>query len=287
MNAVFDAFWRAAAYCLHPRIVLLSLLPLALMIAATLALGWFYWEAAIDAVQLAFEEWELTGALFGWLDAMGLAGFRTVLAPLTVVFLATPLIVVASLLLVTTLMTGRVVSLVAVRRFPDLERKRGGSFAGSLLAAGVATFVALVLLVASVPLWFVPPLVLVLPPLIWGWLTYRIMSRDVLADHASADERRALVEHHRWPLLAIGVASGVLGATPSVVWASGLVFVALAPVLVPIAIWIYTLVFAFSALWFAHYGLAALAALRARPGRGGDLAATGSGAARLEQELPR
>lgn len=287
MNAVFDAFWRAAAYCLHPRIVLLSLLPLALMIAATLALGWFYWEAAIDAVQLAFEEWELTGALFGWLEAMGLAGFRTVLAPLTVVFLATPLIVVASLLLVTTLMTGRVVSLVAVRRFPDLERKRGGSFVGSLLAAGVATFVALVLLVASVPLWFVPPLVLVLPPLIWGWLTYRIMSRDVLADHASADERRALVEHHRWPLLVIGVASGVLGATPSVVWASGLVFVALAPVLVPIAIWIYTLVFAFSALWFAHYGLAALAALRAQPGPAGDLAAAGSGAARLEQDLPR
>jgi hypothetical protein len=41
------------------------------------------------------------------------------------------------------------------------------------------------------------------------------------------------------------------------------IFLALAPVLVPIAIWIYTLVFAFSALWFAHYGLAALQARRA------------------------
>jgi len=35
-------------------------------------------------------------------------------------------------------------------------------------------------------------------------------------------------------------------------------------VLVPIAIWIYTLVFAFSALWFAHYCLDALAQLRAQ-----------------------
>ncbi|MEP7098923.1 MAG: hypothetical protein ABI781_00345, partial [Burkholderiales bacterium] len=35
-----------------------------------------------------------------------------------------------------------------------------------------------------------------------------------------------------------------------------------APVLVPVAIWIYTLVFAFSALWFAHFALAALQALR-------------------------
>ena len=44
---------------------------------------------------------------------------------------------------------------------------------------------------------------------------------------------------------------------------SGVMFVALAPVLVPAAIWIYTLVFAFAALWFAHFALAALEALRA------------------------
>ncbi|MDO8249940.1 MAG: hypothetical protein Q7T78_09540, partial [Rhodoferax sp.] len=34
-------------------------------------------------------------------------------------------------------------------------------------------------------------------------------------------------------------------------------------ILVPLAIWIYTLVFAFSSLWFAHYCLAALRTLRA------------------------
>jgi hypothetical protein len=34
-------------------------------------------------------------------------------------------------------------------------------------------------------------------------------------------------------------------------------------VLIPVAIWIYTLVFVFSSLWFAHYCLAALAQLRA------------------------
>jgi hypothetical protein len=46
------------------------------------------------------------------------------------------------------------------------------------------------------------------------------------------------------------------------VWASGAIVIVLAPVLVPLAIWIYTLVFAFSALWFAHYALAALQVLR-------------------------
>jgi hypothetical protein len=39
-------------------------------------------------------------------------------------------------------------------------------------------------------------------------------------------------------------------------------FVAMAPILVPAAIWIYTLVFAFSSLWFAHYLLAALEQVR-------------------------
>ena len=45
-------------------------------------------------------------------------------------------------------------------------------------------------------------------------------------------------------------------------WASGWFFAAAFPILIPVAIWIYTLVFAFSALWFAHYCLAALEQLR-------------------------
>ena len=104
---------------------------------------------------------------------------------------------------------------------------------------------------------------LLLPPLIWGWLTYRVMSFDALAEHASQQERKTILRRHRASLLAIGIISGYLGAAPSVVWASGVVFAALFAVLVPVAIWIYTLVFVFSSLWFAHYCLEALRQLRA------------------------
>ena len=45
-------------------------------------------------------------------------------------------------------------------------------------------------------------------------------------------------------------------------------FIAMAPVLVPAAVWIYTLVFAFSSLWFAHYSLAMLEKLRKAPPAG-------------------
>ena len=37
-----------------------------------------------------------------------------------------------------------------------------------------------------------------------------------------------------------------------------------APILLPLSVWLYTLVFAFASLWFVHYCLAALEALRMR-----------------------
>jgi len=106
---------------------------------------------------------------------------------------------------------------------------------------------------------------MLLPALVWGWLTYRVMAFDVLAEFASQDERHTLMARHRMRLLAIGVITGLMGAAPSLVWASGALFAAAFVILVPVAIWIYTLVFAFSSLWFAHYALAALQALRDEP----------------------
>ncbi|WP_280152389.1 EI24 domain-containing protein [Piscinibacter sp. XHJ-5] len=263
MNLLFDSFWRAAAYCLHPRVILLSLAPLLLMAAMALALGYFFWEPALDAVSAAIASWELMSTFVDWLDSVGLAGLKAALAPLVVVFVTTPMIVVVSLLVVAALMAPAIVKLVADRRFPSLHRAHGGSLVGGTVAALGATLVALLALVLSIPLWLVPPLVLIVPPLIWGWLTYRVMSYDVLAEHASREERQQVIRRHRHSLFAIGVISGYLGAAPSLVWVSGAMVVVLAPVLVPLAIWIYMLVFAFSALWFAHYALAALQALRA------------------------
>ena len=72
----------------------------------------------------------------------------------------------------------------------------------------------------------------------------------------------ALVAERRFPTIEMKrVGSMIGGALQSL----ALTLVALAPVLLPIAIWVYTLVFAFSALWFGHFLLAALAALRDEP----------------------
>ncbi len=262
MTLLLDSFWRAAAYCLHPRVILLSLLPLLLTAGLALGLGWFYWEAAVAAVFAWLHNWELGEAAMRWLESIGAGGFRTVLAPMIVVAIAVPVVVVLSLLAVAVMMTPALINLVAARRFPGLERRRGEPLWRSIAWSLGSTVVALLALLASMPLWLVPPLVLVLPPLIWGWLTYRVMAFDALAEHASRDERRRVMREHRWPLVAIGVMSGYLGAAPALVWAASALTLIFAPVLIVVSVWLYTLVFAFSSLWFTHYALAALARLR-------------------------
>ena len=265
MQGLADSFWRAAAYCLHPRVIGLSLLPLLICGALVFGFMYFFWEGAIASVRATLESWKLIESLLHWLDSFGLQSFRSALAAVVVLAGVLPVVILLSLLLVALLMTPAIVRLVAERRFPLLEKKHGGTLAQSVAASLGATLLALVLIVLSMPLWLIPPLVMVLPPLIWGWLTYRVFGFDVLAEHASADERRALLKEQRVPMLLIGILCGYLGAVPSLIWAvSGVTAVIFAPFVVLLAIWLYTLVFAFSTAWFTHYALAALQARRAR-----------------------
>jgi hypothetical protein len=262
MNKLLDSFWRAALYCLHPRVIALSILPLVIMAALSLGLGYFFWDDTLAAIRSNLESYEMVSRMVRWLEGLGLSSLRLVLAPALLLALAIPVIVIASLLFVAVFMTPAMVSLVAERRFPGLERKKGGSMLASIFWSLGSTVVAAIALLISLPLWLIPPLILILPPLIWGWLTYRVMSYDALVDHASTEERKQVFRENRMSLLAIGVLSGYLGAAPSLIWASGAMFIAMAPILVPLAIWIYTLVFAFSSLWFSHYTLMALEQLR-------------------------
>lgn len=285
MSLLLDSFWRAAAYCIHPRVIALSLLPLVLLVALALGLGYFFWEPALDAVRAMLDASALMQPFWLWLEGIGFGQLKVVLVPLIVIFAVTPLLVLVSLLAVAVLMMPALVNLVAERRFPALARKRGASLLTGLLWSLGATLTALVALFLSMPLWLLPPLILVLPPLIWGWLTYRVMAFDALAEHASRAERDTLLRQHRGWLLGMGVLTGYLGAAPSVVWASGALFAAAFVILVPLAIWIYTLVFAFSSLWFAHYCLAALAQLRAQGEPVAPPAAAGEALA-LPDDLP-
>ena len=276
MNLFLDSFWRALAYCLMPQVMALSLLPLCLLIVSS-GLGiYFFWDTGVSQLQNLMGDWALLSSVFKWFDELGAQGLRSVMAPLGLLMLVLPIIIVLSLLSVSWLMTPAMVRLVAQRRFEGLKRLHGGSFVQGMAFSLGLSLLTLVALVISMPLWLLPPLVVVLPPLLWGWLAYRINSFDVLADHASTQERHELMQRHRYTLLLMGVLTGFLGAAPGMVWTVGAMAVVFAPLLVPLAIWIYTLVFAFSVLWFTHFCLAALQALRAEKSTGAGPAVVAS-----------
>jgi hypothetical protein len=263
MRAVFDAFWRAALYCLHPRVIVLSLVPLLLLVVMCLGLAYWGWDWAIDAVNAYLNSPGVLSSILNWLSFITTGGLRAVVAPLVVLALTLPVMVMVCLLAVSVLMTPAVVRLVAQRRFANLHERKGAALWRQVLWSLGSTAVALLVLLVTLPLWLIPPFALLLPPLIWGWLTYRVLAFDALAAHATPDERKQVFQAHRSRLFMMGVFTGIMGAAPGVIGASGALSVVLAPILLPLAIWIYTLVFAFASAWFAHFCLDALTKLRA------------------------
>ena len=127
MSLFLDSFWRAVAYCLHPRVIALSFLPLILMVALALGLGYFFWDSTLDTVRSWLEASSVVSSVLGWLESVGAGRLKSVVAPLIVIFAVTPLIVMVSLLVVVLMMTPSLVALVAEKRFFALERKAGGN----------------------------------------------------------------------------------------------------------------------------------------------------------------
>jgi hypothetical protein len=264
VRLLFSSFWRAVLYCLHPKVILLSFLPLLIAIGAAGLMAYLFWQSAQDALLSFLDASVFVNSLAAWLAAVGLPALKSMLAPLILIVVLTPLVVASTVLLVSTMMTPALVRMVADRRFPVLERRHGASFLASVGWALISCALALVATILTSPMWIVPPLVLILPPAIWAWLTYRVMAFDALADHASSAERQTLLLKHKPTLIVMGFVVGFLGATPSLLWSMGLMAIAMAPLLLPLSVWLYTLVFVFASLWYVHFCLAALQMLRAQ-----------------------
>ena len=263
IRPVLTAYGRALRSQFSGRMLLLSAIPFVLSVL--LWGGLLYWglEPLNDAIRALFERHDAYQVSGSVLSRFGMGAFKTLVVPLIAMLLLLPLMIVTSLLFMGLAAMPAIASHVGARQFPKLEKKHGGSLLGSLKTnlAGFLKFVLLWLL--TLPLYVFPPLAVFVQALLWGWLTSRMMVYDVLADYASADERRQLLAEHRWPLIAIGVVSGAAGALPGAIWLGGVMAVVFFPFLAAASIWLYVLVFIFTALWFAYYCLEALARMRA------------------------
>lgn len=264
MNDLLRSFGRALSSVFHPVMLFLTFAPFAVAALFWGGLLYLFWQPLLDATRLWLDNWQFTSTLYHLFDWLGFGSLRAVVAPFVVIAMAIPLIVLTVLLLIVTISMPRVIRHLSNRRFKSLEMRHGGTLFGSIANSLWTTTLCIGLLIVTLPLWLVPPFFALIPPLLWGWLTYRVMTYDALALHASAAERRALVRAHRLPLLVIGVVSGLLGSLPTLIWASSAWLVLFFPVMTAVTIWIYAFILVFTALWFGNYCLRALQRMRER-----------------------
>lgn len=263
MQQVFKSFGLALVGAMHPKMLWLSLRPFFIVSILWGALIWLTWTPALEMLSTFLTASILTSWIADGLIWAGFESARAWIAPLFFVMLLIPLISISLLVFIALTTVPTIVKVVARQyAYKDIVKKKGGSLFGSFIYTLWSTLICLALVMLTLPVWWIPPLVAVLPPLIWGWLTMRLMSYDVLAQHATADERDTLLHQHRWPLLAMGIISGMLGAVPTFFWATSALALVLFPIVSFVALWVYSLIFVFAALWFTHYLLEALKELR-------------------------
>lgn len=265
IRPVLHSFGRALLSQLHMRMLLLTMAPFLLSVALWGLILYFSLQPMIDWLHGYFVANDMFRQVTGWFGVFG-AGFASyVVAPLVAMWVLLPLMILTALAFIALFAMPAIVAHVAGRYHPQLERRRGGTIWGSLWLS-LYTFIVFGLLwIASLPLQALPPVGLVVQALLWGWLTYKVLSYDALAEHAGREEFRELQRRHRWSLLLIGTITGALGAAPMLLWLGGALSVIFFPFFAAVSIWLYVLVFVFTGLWFAHFCLAALAEMRAGP----------------------
>ena len=113
---------------------------------------------------------------------------------------------------------------VAQRSFPALERRRGGSVAGSVWNGAAALGGMALLFLVSLPLWLVPPLWPLIPLAIFAWVNQRLLRYDALGEHADREEMARLFRERRGALLLLGLLLALLAYVPFVGFIAPVVF---------------------------------------------------------------
>jgi uncharacterized protein involved in cysteine biosynthesis len=237
MPQVLTALGAALGDLRAPRILAVVLLPMLGAILLWIVLSFLFWDT--------WTAW-LNGLAFGtaagrWLEGIGAGWLLQGLSALGVIILIAPATLVTALVINEIVAMPVIVSHVAARYFPRLERRVGGTLVGSVLNAIVAIGIFCLLWVVTLPLWLTGVGALVLPALISAYLNQRLLRYDALAEHAGRDEYAVLRVRIKGKLYLLGLLLALLYYVP------------LVNLLAPVA----------SGLAFTHLCLAELTRLRA------------------------
>lgn len=240
MNPIARSLAFALLNLLHPRMLWLMIWPVLVALGGWLTVAFFLWGATAARLAGILKRWLESAVFFVSFDF----GDAALVAAHVLMYLAIiPLVYLTALLIIGIFGMPEMVEHVARLRYPRLARRRGGSFAGSLCNGAAALLGLVALGLASIPFWIFPPLWPVIPVLILGWVNQRVLRYDALAEHADADEMRAIFAASRGALYCLGALLALVAYVPLI----GL----FAPMLFGLA--------------FIHYLLGALEANRRAP----------------------
>ena len=236
MSPVITALVSSLRDLREPRVLALALVP---PFAAILVWAGLAWVFAGDWARLV-ANWIATTPWLAWVRDWGLSWVFVWGSGIAAVALLLPLMLITALLVTDLVAMPVIVPLVGDRQYPRLERRTGGTVAGSIWNAAKAVVLFVLLWVVTLPLWLTGIGALVLPVLLSAHFNQRLFRYDALAEHASAEEFARILHTSRGDLFLIGILLSLLLTVP------------LVNLLVPV----------FSALAFTHYCLARLERVR-------------------------
>ena len=238
---VGQAFRRAAASQLHPRMLAALFLPFVIAFLGAVLLLWFFWQPLTGWLDHEASSWGLFNTVDGWLVAVGLFSLKLWLVPLMAVGLLLPMAGILGLAIAAVFVMPIVLHHLEHRDYQGLVRQgRHTTALGVWNAVWVGAQFCLGWLF-TMPLWLLPPMALVLPVFWWAFALNRMLRVDAMIEHAGAAERRLLWRRHNRQLWLIAACLAVINLIP--------LFWLVMPV--------------FSALVYAHFCLEAIRRLRA------------------------
>ncbi len=237
MSPVITALVSALRDLREPRVLALALVP---PLAAILVWAGLAWAFADDWAQLV-ANWIATTPWLAWVRDWGLSWVFVWGSGIAALALLIPVMLVTAMLVTELVAMPVIVPLVGNRQYPRLERRAGGTVAGSIWNAAKAVVLFSLLWVVTLPLWLTGIGALVLPVLLSAHFNQRLFRYDALAEHASAGEFALILNTSRGDLFLLGILLSLLLTVP------------LLNLLVPVL----------SGLAFTHYCLARLERVRA------------------------
>lgn len=241
MQRVLAAFGRAVVSQLHPKMLALLVVPFVTAIVFWILTAFLAWTPLTEGLKGWLFGGGVLARLDGWAAGYGLTGLSEWIPALVALLIVVPMMFATAVVLIAVFAMPLVIRHLGGGAYRDVAQTGSLSVAASAWNAVSAMLVFVAGYLASVPLWLIPPLALIVPWLWWSWLTARVMRFDSLVEHATAAERRVVISTGRREYFLLALLVTALNYVPPLFLVT--------PVL--------------SALAFGHYSLALLREQRA------------------------